>query len=145
MAFRAPLKVCFGDIDNAGIVYYPRFMHYFHLAVEEFFCSELGIDFADVIHRRNVSLPTVHLEADFRRRLAYGDCVEMEVRVIGIGRSSITWGYRGYLVGDKEEIVVEGHNVTVCVRADNFEKTEVPRWLRHDLTEYMDRCAASKD
>ena len=26
----------------------------------------------------------------------------MEVRVLNIGRSSITWGYRGYLVGEKE-------------------------------------------
>ena len=43
MAFRAPINVCFSDIDNAGIVYYPRFMHYFHLAMEEFFKEELGI------------------------------------------------------------------------------------------------------
>ena len=36
MPFRKPIKVGFGDIDNAGIVYYPWFMHYFHLAIEEF-------------------------------------------------------------------------------------------------------------
>lgn len=44
MGFRAPIRVCFGDIDNAGIVYYPRGMHYFHLAMEEFFGSELKIE-----------------------------------------------------------------------------------------------------
>jgi hypothetical protein len=27
MAFRSLLKVRFGDIDHAGIVYYPRFLH----------------------------------------------------------------------------------------------------------------------
>ena len=43
MPFRAPIKVCFSDIDNAGIVYYPRFTHYFHLAMEEFFSSEMGM------------------------------------------------------------------------------------------------------
>lgn len=137
MAFRAPIKVCFSDIDNAGIVYYPRFMHYFHLAMEEFFSSELGIDFATVFHERNVALPTVHLEADFRRRMKYGDRIDMEVRVMEIGRTSITWGYRGYRAGDEDDMVVEGHNVTVCVTTDTFEKIAVPEWLRLGLMAYM--------
>jgi 4-hydroxybenzoyl-CoA thioesterase len=138
MAFRAHIKVCFGDIDNAGIVYYPRFVHYFHLAIEEFFIAELGVDFADVLHKRKVSLPTVHLESDFRRRLAFGDRINMEVLVLDIGRTSITWGYRGYLVGEKEELVVEGQNVTVCVHTGTFDKIEVPDWLREGLTTYME-------
>jgi acyl-CoA thioesterase FadM len=37
MAFRSQLIIRFGDIDRAGIVYYPRFLHYFHVALEEFF------------------------------------------------------------------------------------------------------------
>jgi 4-hydroxybenzoyl-CoA thioesterase len=138
MLFRASTKVCFSDIDNAGIVYYPRFMHYFHLAMEEFFANEMGIEYADVLHQHNLSLPTVHLESDFRRRLRYGDRISMEVRVIHIGQSSITWGYRGYR-GDNEEMVVEGQNVTVCVKTDTFEKIAVPEWLRHGLTSYMER------
>jgi 4-hydroxybenzoyl-CoA thioesterase len=137
MAFRAPIKVCFSDIDNAGIVYYPRFLHYFHLAMEEFFTNQLGIDYADVLHNRNLALPTVHLETDFRRRLKYGDRIDMEVRIINIGRTSITWGYRGYRAGDEEELVVEGHNITVCVTTDSFEKITVPEWLREGLTTYM--------
>jgi 4-hydroxybenzoyl-CoA thioesterase len=138
MSFRAPIKVCFSDIDNAGIVYYPRFIHYFHLAMEEFFAHEMGIEYADVLHERNLSLPTVHLESDFRRRLRYGDQISMEVRVIRAGKSSITWGYRGYR-GDEEEMVVEGQNVTVCVRTDTFEKIDVPEWLRQGLASYMER------
>ena len=139
MPFRKLIKVCFGDIDNAGIVYYPRFMHYFHLAMEEFFPSELGIDYADVLHKQNLSLPTVHLEADFRRRLRYGDQINMEVRVIHIGRTSIAWGYKGYRMAGEEEIVVEGQNVTVCVRTDTFEKRDVPEWLRKGLADYMEK------
>ncbi len=139
MPFRTPIKVCFGDIDNAGIVYYPRFMHYFHLAMEEFFTKEMGIDYADVVHKHNLSLPTVHLESDFGRRLHYGDQINMEVRVINIGRTSITWGYKGYRMSGEEGIVVEGHNVTVCVRTDTFEKIDIPEWLRQGLVGYMER------
>ena len=138
MSFRTLIKVCFGDIDNAGIVYYPRFMHYFHLALEEFFANEMGIDYSDVLHKRNLSLPTVHLESDFRRRLRYGDQINMEVKVINLGQTSITWGYKGYRMDEEEEIVVEGQNVTVCVRTDNFEKIDVPDWLRQSLIGYME-------
>jgi 4-hydroxybenzoyl-CoA thioesterase len=71
--------------------------------------------------------------------LRYGDQIDIEVRVIHIGRTSIAWGYRGYRLADEEEIVVEGHNVTVCVKADTFEKRDVPEWLRRGLMDYMER------
>jgi len=137
MAFRTPIKVCFADIDNAGIVYYPRFLHYFHLAMEEFFARELGIDYAEVLHQKNLSLPTVHVECDFRGRLRYGDRIDMEVRVIHVGQTSITWGYKGYRAGDEGETIVEGSNVTVCVKTDVFAKTDVPQWLSQGLKRHI--------
>ncbi len=140
MVFRAPIKVCFSDIDYAGIVYYPRFLHYFHLAIEEFFRTVLGIDYSEVFQKRNITFPTVHIESDFRKRLKYGDRIDMEVRVRKIGNSSITWGYRGFLAGSKDEIIVEGCNVTVCVKTDSFEKIDVPDWLREGLNRYMKEC-----
>jgi len=141
VAYSKLIKVCFSDIDNAGIVYYPRFLHYFHLAVEEFFSSELGVDFADVLHVRNLSLPTVHVHVDFRRRLKYGDQIDIEVRVLEVGRSSITWGYKGYrgIAAAGSDLLVEGSNVTVCVTSDTFAKIEVPEWLRSGLESYRAR------
>src|SRR4030042_2844012 len=138
MAFRTPIKVFFSDIDHAGIVYFPRFLHYFHLAMEEFFAGELGIDYADVLHRNNLSFPTFRVECDFRRRLRYGDRIDMEVRVIQIGQTSITCGYRRYRPGDEGGLVVEGSNVTVCVDADAFKKTDVPDWLRQGLEKHLE-------
>jgi 4-hydroxybenzoyl-CoA thioesterase len=144
MPFRNQIRVVFSDIDNAGIVYYPRFLHYFHLALEEFFEHELGVEYADVLHERNLSLPTVHVEADFRRKLRFGDRIEMEVLVYKIGRSSVTWGYRGYRTGEVEELVVEGSNVVVCMRSDTSEKMAVPDWLREGLTAYKARYEGEK-
>ena len=54
----------------------------FILTMEEFFTSEIGIDYADVLHKRDLSIPTVHLESDFRKRLHYFDQINIEVRVI---------------------------------------------------------------
>ena len=141
MAFSAHLKVCFGDIDNAGIVYYPRFLHYFHVALEELFSTELEIEKARVLQEHRMAFPTVHLESDFRRRLRFGDHIKVEVKVIKIGRTSITWGYTAYKAGEADEIVVEGHNVTVCMNMDIFKKRDIPGWLINALEAYQRRCS----
>jgi 4-hydroxybenzoyl-CoA thioesterase len=91
MAFKAHIKVCFGDIDYAGIVYYPRFLHYFHVALEEFFNAELDTDYPTILKKHRLGFPTVHLETDFSSPLSYGDEIMVEVRVIKIGKTSINW------------------------------------------------------
>jgi 4-hydroxybenzoyl-CoA thioesterase len=132
MALRNKLKVRFGDIDHAGIVYYPRFLHYFHVALEEFFGTELGIDYPTVINTYRIGLPTVHLETDFSRPLRYGDLIEVEVRVLKIGRTSITFGYQTFKEGETEPHN-SGHNVVVCLDMDTFQKTVIPAWLKDRL------------
>lgn len=129
MAFRSQLKIRFGDIDRAGIVYYPRFLHYFHIALEEFFAHGLGIEYPTVVNEHRMGLPTVHLETDFSKPLRYGDNIEIEVCVLKLGRTSITFGYRVFRELEKSPHVV-GHNVTVCIDMDTFDKINIPEWLR---------------
>ncbi len=136
MAFRSKLKIRFGDIDRAGIVYYPRFMHYFHVAMEEFFAAELGVEYHTVIDTHRIGLPTVHLESDFSRPFSYGDIMEVEVRVLKLGRTSITFGYRVFREGESDPRIV-GHNVAVCLDMDSFQKMEFPKWLRQLFEEQI--------
>ncbi|UCG05901.1 MAG: acyl-CoA thioesterase [Desulfobacterales bacterium] len=132
MTFRSQLKIRFGDIDRAGIVYYPRFLHYFHVALEEFFISQLNIEYHEVIEKHRIGLPTVHLETDFSKPFSYGDDIEVEVLVQDVGNTSITFGYRVFKKGDVEPRIV-GHNVTVCLNMDTLKKMEIPDWLRQRL------------
>ncbi len=136
MAFRSKLKIRFGDIDRAGIVYYPRFMHYFHVALEEFFAGELGIEYHTVVETHRIGLPTVHLESDFSRPFSYGDNIEVEVRVRKLGRTSITFEYRVFKEGEDDPRIV-GHNVTVCLDMDTLLKMEFPSWFRQLLEEQL--------
>lgn len=138
MAFRSKLKIRFGDIDRAGIVYYPRFMHYFHVAMEEFFAAELGVEYPTVIDTHRIGLPTVHLESDFSRPFSYGDTLEVEVRIIKLGRTSVTFGYRVFKEGEVDPRII-GRNVAVCLDMDNFQKMEFPSWLRQLFEEQIDR------
>jgi 4-hydroxybenzoyl-CoA thioesterase len=132
MAFRSQLRIRFGDIDHAGIVYYPRFLHYFHVALEEFFGQALEIDYPVLIDKHRIGLPTVHLETDWSRPLRYGDLMEVEVSVLKSGRTSISFGYRVFKQGENKPCTV-GHNVAVCLDMDTFKKKEIPDWLRERL------------
>ncbi len=140
MAYRAQLEVRFGDIDQAGIVYYPRFIHYFHVAMEEFFRHEVGIDYARVLEDYRLGHPTVHLEVDFRRPLRYGDQIEVEVRIEKVGRTSVSWRYTVYRQGETEA-VAEARIVTVNLSLETFHKMEVPNWLREKLEDYRQRSS----
>lgn len=143
MAYRALIRVCFSDIDYAGIVYYPRFLHYFHVALEEFFGAELGVDYSALAIKDRIGFPTVHLEADFEKPLNYGDQIEVEVRVLKIGHTSITWGYRVYKMDNPAQPVVQGHNVTVTINLDTYQKVEIPKWLKEKLRDYINRSRDS--
>jgi len=137
MHFRSRQKIRFGDIDRAGIVYYPRFLHYFHVALEEFFDEALGIEYPTVINHHGIGLPTVHLETDFQGPLRYGDKIEVEVRVQTIGKSSIRFGYRVFKQG-QDTPRVTGHNITVCVDMETFDKKSIPEFLRDRLAKQVE-------
>jgi acyl-CoA thioesterase FadM len=76
--------------------------------------------------------PWKNLETDFSRPLRYGDLIEVEVRVLKIGRTSITFGYQTFKEGETEPHNF-GHNVVVCLDMDTFQKTVIPAWLKDRL------------
>ena len=132
MAFRTRVLVRFSDIDPAGVVYFPRFLHYCHTAMEDFFADELGVSYARLFAEHRCGFPAVHLETDFRRPLRYGETVEIEVEIVKVGRTSVTWRYtlRGGRAGDPApEIAAEVEIVTACIDLDRFRARVVPDWL----------------
>jgi 4-hydroxybenzoyl-CoA thioesterase len=135
MAFRARLKVRFGDIDHAGIVYYPRFLHYFHVALEEFFTTVVGIEYHTVINEHRIGLPSVHLEIDFRRPLRFGDEIDVEVRGVELGTTSVTWRYAVWK--QDGSLAAEATIVTVALDMDAFGKRPLPQWLRERFEAYQ--------
>ena len=132
MAFRAPITLRFGDLDLAGVLYYPRFLHYGHVAMEEFFARELERPYSTLIVEDRFGLPAVHLETDFRRPLRYGDRVEVEVRVLRVGRTSVEWGFVFFRNGEGEPAAAT-RVVTAGIDLDSFGTRRLPDWLRDKL------------
>ena len=84
-AFTYAYDVGFADVDAAGIVYYPRFFHCCHLALEALFRQTGPTSYFDLIYKRKLGLPIVHIEADYKRPLLYGDKVIIQVSTRSMG------------------------------------------------------------
>lgn len=97
--FEHTCSVRWGDIDAAGIAYFPQFFDYAHQAIEALFAALPG-GYAGLTQQRRVGVPTVHLEADFRAPLRYGDRVRVRLEVRSIGRTSVTFAHRLHRLDD---------------------------------------------
>ena len=128
MSFTWTTPVRFADVDHAGIVYYPRFFHFFHLAFEELWRARIGPRaYSELIDRDKVGFPAVRAECEFKAPLKFGDSAEIEVTVAKLGTKSITFRYRIFRapegeatpqVTDDRERVLCADGTVVCAVVD---------------------------
>ncbi len=131
MAFQTSIPVRFGDEDRAGVVYFPRFLHFFHCALEDFF-SFAGHPYREVLEIDRVGWPAVHADVDFLRPLRFGDVFEIDVWVQRVGNKSATFGYRGRIRGEDHDVAKAAITVA-CVQLDDFRPIPIPEKYREIL------------
>jgi len=86
--------VRFADVDHAGIVYYPRFFHFFHAAFEELWRARLGSRaYVSLLDDDRVGFPAVAASCAFTAPLRFGDTVEVALTVAKLGGKSIVFRY----------------------------------------------------
>ena len=130
--------VRFADVDHAGIVYYPRFFHYFHLAFEELWRARMGARaYSELIDRDKVGFPCVHAECDFHAPLRFGDTAEIEVTVAKLGGKSLTFRYRVYR-SDPRTLAAEGRVVCAVVDLAKFVAMPAPERVTAMLSDLVE-------
>jgi YbgC/YbaW family acyl-CoA thioester hydrolase len=132
MTFHTRLKVRFGDVDRAGIAYYPRIFDAFHVAFEEFWERFVGVPYARVVTEEHCGFPTVRAEAHFRRPLRFGDDLDVAVFLSRVGETSAVFEYR-IGTGTEDGPAVEASLLTVCVDLRTFTKQAIPARYRARL------------
>lgn len=93
MAFSRTYRFRFGDIDHAGVAYFPKLLHLCHCAFEDWWTDGAGTSYAVLMQQRDLGFPAVHLESDFFRPIRFGDELEVHLGVLRIGTSSVEFGY----------------------------------------------------
>ena len=135
MPFRTQIAVRFGDIDHAGIVYYPQFFIYFHEAFEDFF-EDNGHRYPELLNQRRIGFPTVHIEADYKLPLRYGDALDIELSVPKLGTRSATFRYDGFRHRDGQQ-ACRAEITCACVDMTSFAATAIPDDLRALFTRFQ--------
>jgi acyl-CoA thioesterase FadM len=125
MVFHKRYRYRFGDIDHAGIAYYPALLHYFHCAFEDWWSDELGTPYPTVMREERFGMPAVNIQADFYAPIRYGDEPDISVAVLALGKSSIQLGL-WMNVGGAARPACRARITTVAVDMDTMQKREVP-------------------
>ena len=130
MPFTFTTPIRFADVDHAGIVYYPRFFHLFHLAFEELFRQRMGARaYVELLDQRRVGFPAVRAEADYKSPLRFGDTADIELSVARLGGKSITFRYRVYRAEEPDRarvLAAEGQVVCAVTDLTRFVAIAVP-------------------
>jgi 4-hydroxybenzoyl-CoA thioesterase len=134
MCYRTKLPVRFGDVDKAGIVYYPVIFHYLHVAQEDFFADFVGVPYHQLIEHENIGFPTVKASTEFIKPLKYGDLLEISVHVSRTGNSSATFEFNIYRDGTNE-LLARSSEVKVAVNMSTWEKIDIPQRYREKFSQ----------
>ncbi|HPF15165.1 MAG: acyl-CoA thioesterase [Planctomycetes bacterium] len=125
--YETQVLVRFGDVDAAGIAYFPSIYNLIHDTFEDLWYNHLGVSYADLIMKQRLGFPLVRSEVDFRKVLRFGDRPTIQVTCEGVGRSSLHLRYRFFL---GEDLALDAHMTTACVDMDHLKSCPIPEAYR---------------
>ncbi len=126
MAYKSTWKVSFGEVDYAGILYYPNFFDYFQ-RTEEAFMEHIGMPYPYLIGELKIGFPIVHVESDFKNPVRYGDVFDVNIDVTKLGNSSVTFGFR---VFKGQQLCATATIAHVTIDMKQFKPVAIPPQLR---------------
>jgi 4-hydroxybenzoyl-CoA thioesterase len=140
VGYTAEFDVRFGDVDQAKVVYYPRFFHYFHQAFEQWFGEALGVTYPELVTTHNIGFPSVRIETEFRSPLRYGDRHRIAIEIEEIGKRSLTLNYTMHRTSDNV-LCARAKITTVAIHNDTFKSVDIPEWLRERFESFRGRTS----
>ncbi len=116
--FRYQRRVEFRDTDAAGIVHFSVFFNYME-AAECALLRDLGMNVVMTDADGSFSFPRVAVRCDYLAPLRFGDVTTIDVAVVRLGASSVTYGFDFSLDGQP---VAKGEVTAVCCRLNDHAK-----------------------
>ncbi len=129
-AFEEEVLVRFGDVDAAGIAYFPSIYNMIHDVFEDLWTHYVGVPYAELMMEQRLGFPLVRSEVDFFRPLHFGDRPRIRVTCEHLGRSSIRLRYRFLLSG---ELALDARMTTACIDMDRMKSCALPPAYRAAL------------
>ncbi|MFH1349653.1 MAG: thioesterase family protein [Pseudomonadota bacterium] len=132
---KTEIRVRFGDTDMAGVVYLPRYIHYFVIAWEELFRS-LGMPFEGMVKKDTSGMPPVELNCRFKAPAYCGDLLEVHTQVTRILKRGVTFKFDLYRKEDKR-LLVTGTMTCMTVN-EGFKSSRLPDYILEAVTKFKE-------
>ena len=125
-SFRHRVRVRYGEIDSQAVLFNARYLDYADIAITEYFRG-LGISFAS-----GPETPEFHVAkatVEYKAPIRYDEEIDLTVRTLKLGRSSLTLSIEFRGVGDQDaRAMVE--EIYVHVDLTSGKSAPLPAWVR---------------
>lgn len=132
--FRTQRRVEFADTDMGGIVHFSRFFVFMETAEHELLRS-LGAEVHMQLDGRDIGWPRVEASCQYLSPARLGDVLDIHLRVVRKGRSSMTYGLT---ISCGDSIVARGRISSVCCTmgsSEGLRAIPIPEFIAHRLSE----------
>jgi acyl-CoA thioester hydrolase len=121
-------RIEFADTDMAGIVHFANFFRFMEAAEVEYLRSR-GVSVFMAWDGQKVSFPRVAASCDFVKPARFEDVLDISVRIVRLGKKSVTYGFEFSLKG---ELIARGQITSACCRVDShpLQAIDIPPSLR---------------
>ena len=133
--FEIEVLVRFGDVDAAGIAYFPSIYNMMHDTFEDLWTQHVGVPYAELLMKQRLGFPLVRSEVDFSKPLHFGDRPRVVVTCQSVGRSSLRLRYRFFL-GDV--LALDARMTTACIDMDKMKSRSIPQAYREAFLALME-------
>lgn len=137
--FERDVAIRFAHCDPAGIVFYPQYFVIMNGLMEDWFSEGLGVDFADMVSRRRIGIPTVAIDCAFSKPSRLGEIVTFSVAVTRVGERSIGIEVQAVANG---EIRLRATQTIVMMSLDTMKSMPIPPDVRANLSHFRARPAS---
>lgn len=133
--FTTQLDIRFGDVDPAGIAFYPKIYDMIHRAMEELFDVHVGRRYYYLIAQDHIGFPLVSSKVEFTSPLKFGDRPVVRITTTKVGNTSLGLHY---VFTVDERVCVDARMTVVCCDLRDLHAIPIPDDFRARFEEILE-------
>jgi len=125
------VRVYWEDTDAGGVVYHSQYLNFFERARTEWLRNK-GVHQAKIAREDNVLFAIRHMDINFVQAARLDD--ELDITVFSVETGGVRMTLRQDMTRCSDrQLVATAKMTAVCLQADNFKPTRMPRWIRAEI------------
>jgi len=129
LQYDTDIRVCYGDTDAMGVVYYGTYPRYYEISRTEML-RHYGIVYKEV-EEKGMILPVRSLQINYLKPAVYDEV--LRVRSFMDEMPAVRFIIKTEIYNSKEELINHGEIVLVCTNPVTGKAMRAPSWLLDQL------------